>query len=566
MDDHDLRRARGPRREGRGMNARTMQENQGIALPRSRSDAPITILIAALGGEGGGVLTQWLVEAAEHAGYPVQSTSIPGVAQRTGATTYYVEIFPQSLAALGDRRPVLNLAPVAGRVDLLIASELLEAVRAAQSGFVDRGRTTVVTSTSRTLTNREKIAMGDGREDDARLFETLIEHSRRHVAFDMNDEASRAKTVISAVMFGAIAGSGLLPFDRASCEAAIRASGKGVDASLAGFERGFGRMASTSIAASTSSEDATDGPLASSSTATSAVAALAASWPADVRAMVGHGVARLIDYQDRRYADLYLDRLQRVRALEDRLDASGTHGHALTRETARFLALWMAFDDVIRVADLKTRPERYARIREEVGARPDDLVTVHDYFKPRVAEIAGLLPARWSARLAAWDAARSRRGKRSLAFPLALRSDSRFGHLALRVAASLRRFRPASQRYASEQAVIERWLAAIERVSAVGWDAAYATALCGRLIKGYGDTHARGHANLARILDTLTSDLALARLSDAGLLATAIDSAREAALADPDGKALDRDIARHGAAPREIVAKPLVFVRPKRAV
>ena len=55
---------------------------------------PIAMLIAALGGEGGGVLTDWIVGAAADAGYPVQSTSIPGVAQRTGATTYYIEILP----------------------------------------------------------------------------------------------------------------------------------------------------------------------------------------------------------------------------------------------------------------------------------------------------------------------------------------------------------------------------------------------------------------------------------------------------------------------------------------
>ena len=48
---------------------------------------PISLLLCALGGEGGGVLSQWLVEAACIAGYPAQSTSIPGVAQRTGATT-----------------------------------------------------------------------------------------------------------------------------------------------------------------------------------------------------------------------------------------------------------------------------------------------------------------------------------------------------------------------------------------------------------------------------------------------------------------------------------------------
>src|SRR5262249_42277758 len=55
---------------------------------------PITILIAALGGEGGGVLTDWIVAAAAQLGFPVQSTSIPGVAQRTGATTYYIELVP----------------------------------------------------------------------------------------------------------------------------------------------------------------------------------------------------------------------------------------------------------------------------------------------------------------------------------------------------------------------------------------------------------------------------------------------------------------------------------------
>ena len=48
---------------------------------------PISILLCALGGEGGGVLADWLVDVARHAGYPAQATSIPGVAQRTGATT-----------------------------------------------------------------------------------------------------------------------------------------------------------------------------------------------------------------------------------------------------------------------------------------------------------------------------------------------------------------------------------------------------------------------------------------------------------------------------------------------
>ena len=67
---------------------------------------PFTILISALGGEGGGVLAGWIVDAATAQGYPVQNTSIPGLAQRTGATTYYIEIFPVPREQLGGRQPV----------------------------------------------------------------------------------------------------------------------------------------------------------------------------------------------------------------------------------------------------------------------------------------------------------------------------------------------------------------------------------------------------------------------------------------------------------------------------
>ena len=90
---------------------------------------PITLLIAALGGEGGGVLTGWIVSAAEQAGFPVQSTSIPGVAQRTGATTYYIEIFPALTRELDGKYPVLALTPGVGDIDIAVASELLEAGR-----------------------------------------------------------------------------------------------------------------------------------------------------------------------------------------------------------------------------------------------------------------------------------------------------------------------------------------------------------------------------------------------------------------------------------------------------
>ena len=194
---------------------------------------PITLLIAALGGEGGGVLADWILSAAAAQGYPVQSTSIPGVAQRTGATTYYLEIYPARAAELGERRPVMTLAPAPGCVDVMVASELLEAARALQNGFVTPDRTTLIASTHRIYTTVEKMAMGDGRLDSERLLRAAQALSKRALLFDMYKLASDAGTVISATLFGALACSGTLPLPRAACEATIRASGKGAEATAA---------------------------------------------------------------------------------------------------------------------------------------------------------------------------------------------------------------------------------------------------------------------------------------------------------------------------------------------
>ena len=92
----------------------------------SKTD-PICVQIAALGGQGGGVLAEWLAEAAHMVGYPAQVTSIPGVAQRTGATTYYFEILPEKNPPAN---PVFSLFPDEDGLDLMVALEPLEAARA----------------------------------------------------------------------------------------------------------------------------------------------------------------------------------------------------------------------------------------------------------------------------------------------------------------------------------------------------------------------------------------------------------------------------------------------------
>src|SRR5512140_1091712 len=201
---------------------------------------PISLLICALGGEGGGVLTQWLVEIARQAGFAAQSTSIPGVAQRTGATTYYLEVFPLAIALLLGRQPVFSLNPVPGALDAMVSSELLETTRQIGNGMSTPGRTSVITSSSRIFTTQERMQLGDGRADSADLLKVVADFSREHHVFDMAAEAQRCGTVVSAVMLGAIAGSGLFPFAREHYESVVRGGGgPSAEASLRGFARGF---------------------------------------------------------------------------------------------------------------------------------------------------------------------------------------------------------------------------------------------------------------------------------------------------------------------------------------
>ena len=503
-------------------------------------ERPITILIAALGGEGGGVLADWIIAAAAARDYPVQSTSIPGVAQRTGATTYYVEIYPAKISELGARRPVMTLTPAPCYVDVMVASELLEAGRAMQNGFVTHDRTTLIASTHRIYTVAEKMQMGDGRFDSEVVLKAAQTLAKRAVLFDMQAQANAAGTVISAVMFGALAGSGTLPLSRGDCEAAIRSGGKGAEASLKGFAAGYEHAAGPMTAAKEKKH-----------LRSSPLEPLRPAFPDETHAILGEGAARCADFQDRNYANLYLDRVEPIANLDSAAD-----GYKLTIETGRFLALWMCYEDVIRVADLKTRGSRFERVREEVQAKPHEPVHIVEFLKPGVDEFTALLPRFLARPLKALAEASGLASKLNVGMHVKTTSIS--GFVLMRVLAWLRPFRPLTSRWREEQALIGRWLGAIAGAAKRDAGLALEIALCGRLIKGYGDTHKRGKGNFLRILDTLVESNAV---PDDHARIEAIRKAREAALADPEGRKLELSLETHGIAPLPPRAKPVKFMR-----
>src|SRR5262245_35085205 len=505
---------------------------------------PLTVLVAALGGEGGGVLADWLVGAATAAGYPVQSTSIPGVAQRTGATTYYVELYPAKHEALDGRRPVLALTPSPGNVDLMVASELVEAGRAMQNGFVSPDRTVLVASTHRIYSVAEKMAMGDGRADADRIVKAANELAQRAILFDMADATARSGTVISAVMFGAIAGAGVLPLSRAECEEAIRHGGKGVEASLRGFALGYAHAT-----AQFTDEATTVSPAGTKAWHANPIERVRNAFPGETHRILEEGVARTTDYQDAAYAARYLDRLEPIAKID-------RAGYKLTNETGRFLALWMCYEDVIRVADLKTRRSRFERVRAEVQAKPHEPVHIVEYLKPGVEEVAAVLPPRLASWLTGWATRRGLTDKLNVG--MYVKTTSIRGFLQLRALAALRPWRRMTARFRDEQTLVDRWLAAVVAAAERDLGLALEIALCGRLIKGYGETGRGAKANFLRILDTIVGGGEF--VSDAAR-AAAIKAARDAALADPEGRKLEQSLEAVGVAPLPPQPKPLHFFR-----
>jgi indolepyruvate ferredoxin oxidoreductase, beta subunit len=497
---------------------------------------PITLCIAALGGQGGGVLAEWLIEIAEAEGYLVQSTSVPGVAQRTGATIYYLEFFPRAEAEQAGRDPIMALMPVPGDVDCVVASELVEAGRAMQRGLVDPERTTLIASSHRSYSIFEKIALGQGAANEAELTALIQRQAKRLILFDMDAVAERQHSVISSVLLGAICGSGALPFRRQSFEAAIRKSGIAVETNLAAFADACQRAESGDPACNSRAAAVSPGK---GSTGSQEVPARARSprlqplldrirrLPEPAQATSLEGARRAIDYQDPEYAALYLTRLERIRGLDE-------SPWTLTEAVARSLALWMTFEDTIRVADLKTRAARLARVREEIRAEPDRLFRLTEFMKPRVAEIAGTLPAgmgAWvlaSPRVSIW-LGRATGGKR-------IRTHTVSGFLLLHALGGMKRWRRGTHRYVEENARIEDWLARIERLAPAHRDLAIELARAQRLIKGYGETHERGWRNYSALLARL-EELA-ARPDGASVLARL----HEAALADEEGSALAKEL------------------------
>ena len=598
---------------------------------------PLSVAILALGGEGGGVLADWIVATAEGAGFHAQTTSVAGVAQRTGATVYYLEMLPPGHDVDGDDArprvrdtPVMSIFPTPGEVDVVIASELMESGRAVQRGFSTADRTTLITSTSRVYSIDEKIALSDGRVNDAALIEGARAASKRLVADDFMSLAEDAGSVISSSLLGALAGSEALPFTREDYEEAIKASGRGVEASLAAFAAGFeaarrqGEDEANEAARAEAAAAGRPDPFADADAATDASAPLTDAsapltdataqptsmdatadaielsvvpggtaatldsnveekdppnaipgsararageehktklererneqagrdpgsmvgpalrdlaeqvrdFPVGARSMTLHGLVRTAVFQDKAYSTRYLARVKRFADVDSDRDGEGE----LTREAARHIALWMAYQDTIQVAQQKIRRGRMQRIRDEAKVRDNQLMEVREYLHPQIDEIIDTMPT-WLGNPLSKSQSFRRLVYITTNKGMVLNTSSVGGYTLLNVMARVRPLRPRTVRFVREQAEIDAWT---DRALAIApTDQALATEIVKlqHVLKGYGSTYEHGSESFALLMKAADD------LAGSPGAATRLAELHEAALADEDGTKLKAELA-----------------------
>jgi indolepyruvate ferredoxin oxidoreductase beta subunit len=350
----------------------------------------------------------------------------------------------------------------------------------------------------------------------------------------MQSLAEQCGSVISATMFGTLAAAGILPFPRDAFEATIREAGTGVDGSLRGFSAGFER-------ATEPQQPVVDGPFQKSLPPLPSTAGhpnldqllkrIRVDFPSPVQPMLFAGIKRLIDFQDVAYAHEYLDRM--IELIGADLDNGGSErGFAFAMEAAKYLAIAMAYDDVIRVADLKTRTSRFERVRKEISAKDDEIVYTTEFMHPRADEVLGTLPAA-IGRFVEARPGLYRTIDRIVSRPRRVRTGTVFWFLTLYLLGAAKFMRRKSLRHARELAHIERWLETATGYLRTHYDLAKEVVSCRRLVKGYSDTHSRGQAKFDRVLEMTPR---LAPMSDG---AAWLRRLRQAALMDEDGKALD---------------------------
>jgi indolepyruvate ferredoxin oxidoreductase len=329
--------------------------------PRSAADDPISatnnVFMVGIGGTGIVTVNQVLATAALRAGYTVDSLDQTGMSQKAGPVVGHLRFAP------GDLEPANRLTP--GSADCILGFDLLTLAEDRNLGYGDQNRTAAVVSTSRTPTGPMVYDVDVAHPDEADLMERVRTATAHLIDMDALRAAERLFGNTMAANFllvGAAYQSGALRLPAAAIEEAIRINGTAVSVNIAAF--GWGRAA---VASPELFRDAIADPTDVRERHVPASVA-AAGLDGEVRRLVERRAADLVDFQDERTADAYVDLVAAVAAAERAV----TTETRLSEAVARYLFKLTAYKDEYEVARLLTDPEF---VRSTTEAFPDATVS-----------------------------------------------------------------------------------------------------------------------------------------------------------------------------------------------
>lgn len=465
---------------------------------------PLKIVLIAIGGDGGGVLTQWIINMAESQGYWAQSTSIAGVAQRTGSTVYYIEAIPVHDITIDGviQTPVLAQMPGPYDVDIVMTTELLEVGRAIKRKFIS-DKTTVVFSTHRNLAINEKESPGDGIKKGKEVFEMANKYAKKCYHANLKLIADKNKSVVSASLFGALAASNATPFTKEMFLNTIEKGGVAIKQSTAAFEEAYQYVTDSNNQTKAFTDQLapkaySEMPKSVSSKKINVlIEKIKTNFPETLHNALYAGVTHLADWQNEKWATKYLEMLEPFIDIDKK---NQDRNYELSNHMVRYLAIALSYDDLVFVADQKTRTERFSEMYNQVDAKKDDLVHTLDYLHPSFDEVTGFMPSKLGKKLEHNQSLKSFFNK-YLDKDRRMYSTSFFGFTMLYILGGMKNWRLKTLRHHVEMNNVNYWLKNIEQVVDKNYNLAVQIAKTYRLKKGYGCTYERGASKFSYIND-----------------------------------------------------------------
>ena len=473
------------------------------------SDKLITILIPAVGGQGGAVLTEWLINALEIEDFEVQGISLPGLSQRGGSTTFYIEAFLKK----SNENIVFSLYPLPGHVDLILSQELLELGRILKEGFGSKD-TTIVSSTHRIYSTQEKLPIASGIYSDEVLTKFAEEFSNNFIGVDLlkvAEDNGMNQLATNAILLGALSASFVLPVKKESYQKAIETVGVSSSSNLKAFTIGYDYVIKnkkdSQVQETDQSQDSEFNKYIKVKDADrieKLKSGLSGKYPDFLIPLITEALYRLTDYQSAKYAESYLKKLEKFREIDQ---SAPNNDFRLTEYVLKNLALLMSYEDGIRVSELKIRDERFKRIKKEMQIRDDQIFKVVDYLKPDAEEVYGLFPniivspVLYLLDKLIW------KNKEPLTVAQKPTTTSIFGFFRIWMLAKLKFMRPYSYRYKNEHKIIELYLASVEKFAEADYELGVLAAKSGSIIKGYGRVRRRTIDTFRRLYNNVVTKI-----------------------------------------------------------